>query len=112
MVVGLVRLGRTFWAGANPRDLSAEGGARATEGGIELVTPRPVLVDAQVQVPAPAGQAGGDVEEPVAQRGRLSLANAPVRQTFAVYANRSWAMPTGAAAAIAPQPVASSMSSA
>lgn len=32
---------------------SAEGGAKAAEGGVELVGPRRAGVDAQVQVPAP-----------------------------------------------------------
>ena len=66
-----MRLGGAFWACAAPGALSAEGGAETPEGGVELIPPRPGLVDAQVEVPAPPCEAGGDVEELVAQRRRL-----------------------------------------
>jgi hypothetical protein len=85
----LVRLSKTFWAGAVPEVASAEDGAEATEGGVELVAPRPGLVDAHVQVPAPAGDAGRDGEDLVAQGGWLR-AKAPSRHSFAVHASRSW----------------------
>src|SRR5687767_7125235 len=54
-----------------PGTRSAEGGAETPEGGLELVPPRPGLVDAQVEVPAPPCEAGGDVEDLVAQCRRL-----------------------------------------
>jgi hypothetical protein len=62
------------------------------EGGGEFVFPRPGFRYPQTQAAAAAGEAGGDVQQPVAELFRLGAATSPSSSRTRIQASRSIAV--------------------
>ncbi len=56
--------------------------SESLEGGEEFVAPGPGVVDSEVELSTSCGEAGGDVEEPVAKRFRFGFARLVVSSVF------------------------------